>query len=272
VLAKNAAVEALSALADECTIDTAFRPQGMELDEYTCLRNTVTLGAWSTLCLVQEDIPSVQRCIELIERFEADGRLWFWGESAFSTLLAIVWLLERKKRSSLARALLLGFAEQLATHQQLDSVASVSGPYIGGDEVLKKWMEVNPSAPKKRRNPVQSYSLLPLTFLMIRRNMRKELEDLWPQLSRVPMTHFAPDKSWGYLEWHCDEGVERDQFFEQPQSWKQLAEMASSPKVERLPAVLRNDKQFGLMFFLAVPHRIAWSIIGGIDQFFSPRS
>jgi hypothetical protein len=266
-LAKDAAVEALSALAQECAADNAFAPKRMELDEYTCLRNTVALGAWSALCLINKTEASRERCVDLIEQFTAEGCFWFWGESAFPALLAMVLFLERENKVQSARQLLVGFAGQLATDQQPDSLTPMPDPYASADEVIKKAMEVRQGNQQKRRNPIQSYTLIPLTLLMVRRNMRTELDQLWPQLSRVRMTYFAPDKPWGYLEWHCDEGLERDQSFSQPQSWKDLAELAATPKVELLPEVLRTDWQFALMFLLTVPHRIAWSLIGNIDQF-----
>jgi hypothetical protein len=271
-LAKDAAVTALSALATECATDFAFMPRGMELDEYTCLRNTVAVGAWSAKCLINESETSRRRCVEQIECFATEGRLWFWGESAFPTLLAVVWLLEREGRLKLARELLLGFAAELAANQHPDTLNPMTDPYVSADDALKKAIEARTDPQKKRRNPVQSYTLLPLTLLMVRRNMRKELEELWPQLSLVTATFFGPDKSWGYLEWHCNEGHERDQTFAQPQSWKQLVELATTPAIERLPMTLRNDWQFGLMFLLAVPHRINWSIIGNVDQRVTARS
>lgn len=273
MLARDAAMDALSCLAAECATEKAFMPKGMELDEYTSLRNTIALGAWAALCIIKDAEPSRQLCVEVIEKFAADGCLWFWGESAFSSLLSIVWLLECEGRMETARSLLLGFAAKLATDQQPDSVTPLSNPYVSADEVLKKTIETRSSfQQKKRRNPVQSFTLLPLTLLMIRRDMRNELERLWPQLSQVTMTSFGPDKPWGYLEWHCDEGAERDQMFAQPQSWKQLVEFAAKPAIERLPESLRSDFQFELMFFVAYPHRINWSLIGNIDQFLSARA
>jgi hypothetical protein len=269
-LAKDAAIEALSCLASECATEKAFMPKGMELDEYTCLRNTVAVGAWAALCIIAGTESSRKRCIEVIEEFTSDGRLWFWGEGAFSGLLVIVWLLEQEKKTELARNLLLGFAIQLAANQQKDSITPLSNPYVNADEVLKKTIEARSSfQQKKRRNPVQSFTVLPLTFLMVRRNMRNELEQLWPHLSHVTLTHFDPDKPWGYLEWHCDEGAETDQMFAQPQSWKELVEFAAQPAIERLPEALRSDFQFSPMFLLAYPHRINWSIIGNIDGFSS---
>lgn len=269
-LSKGAAVEALSCLASECEAEKAFLPKGMELDEYTCLRNTVAIGAWAAFCVIAGTGPSRKRCIEVIEEFAKDGRLWFWGESSFSDLLVIVWLLEQEKRTELAKTLLLGYARELGANQTRDSLTPLSNPYVGADEVLKKAIETRSSTEqKKRRNSVQSFTLLQLVLLMVRRNMRKEIDELWLQLSQVTMTHFAPDKPWGYLEWHCVDGAERDQMFAQPQSWKELVEFAAQPPIERLPEELRSDFEFSPMFLLAYPHRINWSIIGNIDGFLS---
>jgi hypothetical protein len=68
-LAKNAATEALRALAEECLGENAFNPKGIELDDYTALRNTVSIGAWATLCLVNESEPTLTRCVQVIEPF-----------------------------------------------------------------------------------------------------------------------------------------------------------------------------------------------------------
>jgi hypothetical protein len=265
-LANEAAVRALAELGSECTDESSFMPKRTELDEYTCLRNTVALGAWATLCLIEKAESSRERCIALIEHFAGDGRFWFWGESALPNLLAMIWLLETDGKLELARDLLVGFAATLAADQQEDSASPMADPYVGPDDALKKALESRLKTCERRRTQLQSYALLPVVLLLVRRGLRNSLEPIWKDLSRVRMTFFGPDHPWGYLEWHCDEGAERDQVFAQPQGWKELVELADSPKVERLPEVLRTDWRFALMFLLAVPHRLAWSLIATIDR------
>jgi len=120
----------------------------------------------------------------------------------------------------------------------------------------------------KRPVATASYSLLPLVLLFVNRAYKSELERHWKAISRIVMTVFLPDEKAGYLEWHCAKGSEKDQAFQQPQSWRELVEFASSPRIDKLPEVLRSDRQFRLMFTLAFPHRQAWSILGSIDQDF----
>jgi len=272
-LAKEAAIEAIKALAAECQTETAFLPKQTELDEYTCLRNTVAIGAWAVSCLIStrtvSSASSRQAWLGIIEEFEEDGRLWFWGEGALPTLLAIVWLLESEGKRAMADNLLVGFAREIGINQQNDSTCPLPGPYVDADEALKAGVERMSklgNSEERRRTSVQSYALLPLVLIMVRRGLRKELEECWSELSRVQISCFAPQHSWGYLEWCCDEGTEHDQHFAQPQSWHQLLQLAETPAVNRLPAILRSDGEFGLMFLLAVPHRLAWSIIGTVDQ------
>ncbi len=275
-LAKEAAVAALGALAKECTEPKAFLPPRLELDEYTCLRNTTALGAWAAFCLLEEDHSSNSSlsdlCAAQCEKFIADDLLWFWGESAVPTLLSIVWLLEKKGKPETGRKLLLDFTDCLVTSQQPDSTEPLPDPYISGDGALKLALEDRIAQKEKRPMSVQSHALLPLVLLMVNRKLRKELEAIWSRLSRVRITFFAPAHPWGYLEWRCAEGTERDAMFNQPQSWADLVKSAKSPKVDLLPEALRTDMQFALMFLLAAPHRLAWSVIGSLDQQLSKAS
>ena len=119
-----------------------------------------------------------------------------------------------------------------------------------------------------RRTAIQSYSLFPLVLLLVRRDHRELLSKVWKQLSRITITVFEYESAAGYLEWTCEKGIERDFIFMQPQSYRELDDLASKPPTHKLPAVLRKDLRFRLMFLLAFPHRLAWSIVGSLDHEF----
>jgi hypothetical protein len=78
----------------------------------------------------------------------------------------------------------------------------------------------------------------------------------------------AFDSRAGYLEWECERGIERDFVFMQPKSYRELCDLAANPPIQKLPALLREDNRFRLMFLLAFPHRLPWSIIGSLDHDF----
>jgi hypothetical protein len=268
-LARDAAHEALGALAKECEDENVFKPTSLEWDEYTRVRNAVTMGAWAVWCLLHPDNrESARACISTLNTFIADGRLGFWGEGCLSFVCALAWLAEREGEVGHAKALLEGWLQAIVTHQQRHSTNPLPDPYTSAEDAILKIAESISDNEPRRPVATASYALLPLVLLLVNRRYKTELEKNWKAITRLVITVFLPDEKAGYLEWHCVNGSEKDQTFQQPQSWKELVEFASSPRVDKLPEVLRSDRQFRLMFALAFPHRHAWSILGSIDQDF----
>ena len=268
-LARDAAHEALGALATECRDENKFKPTSLEWDEYTRVRNAVTVGAWAAWCLLHpEDREGTRTCISMLGRFVRDGRLGFWGESCLPFVCAVCWLAEREGEVGEAKTLLLGWLQAIVSLQQRQSTNPLPDVYTSAEDALRRIAESLFDNEPKRPVATASYSLLPLVFLFVNRGYKSELESHWKAISRITITVFRPDDKAGYLEWYCANGSETDQSFNQPQSWKELVGMASSPPVDRLPDVLRLDLQFRLMFVLAFPHRQVWSILGSLDAAF----
>jgi hypothetical protein len=268
-LARDAAHEALSVLATECQGEDAFKPTNLEWDEYTRVRNAVAMGAWATWCLLHpENRESAGACISMSKRFIPDGRLGFWGEGCLSLVCALSWLAEREGECRQAKTLLEGWLQAIVAQQQRHSTTPLPDAYTSPDDALLKIAEMLSDKAPKRPVAVSSHSLLPLVLLFVNRGYRSALETNWKPISRVTVTVFKPDDKAGYLEWRCRNGSETDQSFNQPQSWKELVQLASSPTTEKLPDVLRSDWQYRLMFIMAFPHRQAWSIFGSLDAHF----
>jgi hypothetical protein len=267
ILARDAAEDALNALSKECRNQDTFKPTLFEWDEYTRLRNTVALGAWAARCLLTlEDQESGSACVEMMKSFLRDRRIVFWGESAFPFICSMAWLLEQREEIEQSEQLLVDWLLAIINKQQRESEEPLPDPYVSAEDVLKQMVEkmsdVGPSRPKA----IQSYCLFPLVLLLVRRDRRDLLSEVWKRLSRITMTVFEYDSPAGYLEWICETGIERDFVFMQPQSYRDLEDLAGKPPIHKLPSVLREDPRFRLMFFLAFPHRLAWSIVGSLDH------
>jgi hypothetical protein len=205
----------------------------------------------------------------MLKRFIRDGRLGFWGEGCLSLVCALAWLAEREGEVEQAKALLEGWLQAIVSQQQRQSTNPLPDAYTSPEGALLKIAESASDKEPKRPMATASHSLLPLVLLFVNRQYKGELEKRWKAISRIITTVFVPDEKAGYLEWHCAKGSEMDQAFMQPQSWKELEELASSPPIGKLPEVLRSDQQFRLIFTLAFPHRQAWSIFGSIDKDFA---
>jgi hypothetical protein len=272
-LARDAAHEALGVLASECRDENAFKPTGLEWDEYTRVRNAVTMGAWAAWCLLHpEDSASARACISVLGRFIRDGRLGFWGESCLPFVCALSWLAEREGEVGEAKKLLVGWLQAIVSQQQPHSTNPLPDAYTSAEDALRTIAESLSDNEPKRPIATSSYSLLAFVLLLVNRAYKSELETNWKAISRIMMTVFKPADRAGYLEWYCADGSETDQSFNRPQSWKELVEFSSSPTTEKLPDVLRSDQRFRLLFALAFPHRQAWSIIGSLDAEFREAS
>jgi hypothetical protein len=152
--------------------------------------------------------------------------------------------------------------------QQPESEDPLPDPYVSAEDVLKQMAEKVSDDGPSRRKAIQSYSLFPIVLLLVRRDYRDLLSEVWKRLSRITITVFEYDSPAGYLKWICEKGIERDFIFMQPQSYRELDDLASRPPTHKLPSALRQDLRFRLMFFLAFPHRLAWSIVGSLDHEF----
>jgi len=269
LLARDAAEEALGCLSAECSDEDSFKPARLEWDEYTRVRNTVALGAWAGWCLLnRQDSEVTEKCVSTLSRFLQADRLVFWGESAFATVCAITWLFETHGKTEACEKLLLTWLMAVIHKQQPESEDPLADPFESPEAVLSRMVDLLQQNGNRRKTAVQSYCLLPLVLMFVRRRRRDLLAKVWKKLSQVSICVFEYDSPAGYLEWRCEKGVERSFIFRQPQSYGELCELASSPAVQKLPLVLRTDSKFRLMFFLAFPHRLAWSIVGSLDQSF----
>ena len=269
-LARNGALTALKALRNEAHEEDAFRVYQREVDDYTRVRNTITIAGVACAHLIDQfegaDFdPSPT--LDIIADFIKRGRFFFWGERAFSSFLMIIWLLDTVGLSEQANALLITLIQSISQKNHPESELPYDDPYVTEDESIIRLLGPDDSKDNRsNRRSVQSYSLLPMVFLAARRNLRSELEALWSRISYVRLTRFRADATIDLLSWYCDRGREEDVGFDQPQSWQVLREAALRDDSDRLPAALREDPAFALMFALAYPHRILLSLIKFLDE------
>jgi hypothetical protein len=270
VLARNAAFAALSALTCEVIKENALHGEGLELDDYTKVRNTTALAAaaCSILCaeILDTKIDGMEKVIPLIQNLAAKQRFHFWGEGALSQYAMLIWALDRASDKATSRPLLADALKLVVARNQPESEDPLADPYQTPDDCLMKQLsEVDES---RRKEAVESYALYPLVLLGARRQMRQEIESIWHQLCRVRLTWFRGETPADALQWHCERGREITTQFEHPQSWRALEEIARRQDRDRLPPVLWEDMAFSLMFLLTFQHRMLASLFKHIDDGF----
>jgi hypothetical protein len=272
--ARDAALVALDELAREVLAEDAFKVHDRELDDLTRTRNTTALAAAVSWQLIKsmdtKEVPQAERISELAIRFVQDGRLYFWGEGAFSQFLMLVWFLERNGNALIAQSLMLGILKGVAERNQPFAENPFLDPYESPDECLAKLFKNGDSNQPDRRTSVESYCLLALIVMAVRRGLREQLSAIWKPISYVHMTVFRPESPNDGLLWRCGKGKEHNQMFAQPYRWKDLQDLAFQDDTERVPRALQDDLPFSLLYLLVYQHRILVSLMKRLDDSLSP--
>jgi len=274
---KRAALAALESLSNETLKTNALRPCGVELDDYTRVRNTIAasaVAAWQLLSLRSEGSSSSQNAASaLITALESAQRLLYWGESASPHFLCIIWFLEQTGQAKLAGEILLHLVGALAHHNNKLSEDPLDGPEVSADEVLTNLFQIaqEKKAIPKGRKAVASWTIESLIHLAARRGFRQELADLWTPITRVDMASFRMKRASHLFLWDGAEGEQATRLAGKPQSWAELQANAMRSDLNELPVTLQEDPDFALMFALAYPHRNNVALVKALDDWFDTK-
>lgn len=267
-LAKEAAKERLVALSTECLTPKAFAPQETEFDDYTRTRNLILASVLAATDLLGlgariEDKEEAKRRLEMLL---ADGRLFAWGESAVPHLLAIQWYAEKQAMPLDALPSLKSVISTICERNHIRSEDECfPPPMVSPDEVLADLFSTDAPKEPNRRCP-GTWSLEALIDFLARRNHRDFLTGVWREISHLDLVSFQPRSAIDGLLWQSSEGHEAVRKPAMEQSWSVLVEGAREDRSEALPEILREDREFALMFLLAYPHRLSRGLIGFLDQ------
>lgn len=266
LLAREAAENALSALAKEAADENSFRAGAMEFDDYTRVRNTTVMAAVAGAELIaglRDEKHSAPAVVARIKSFSGRGRFLYWGEGAMSQHLVLFWLLKREGEGAAALSFLLEIIRLVVNRQQRNSTDPLPNPYLSPDECLTEmFSEIHE---RLMKDAVESGNLYPLIMLCARHNLRDELEALWPKITNVSMSWLFVENPVDVLQWNSDGGTEHTQQFGE-QSWVDLLAAANSENPDRLPHILWTDYSFAVMFILVFRHRMLASLIKRLDD------
>jgi hypothetical protein len=272
-LAVDAGKEALDQLCEETLTPDALYPHGFELDELTRSRCTICSGALATKVLIakRDNAPwkHESKCRDLIEDLFARSRLFLWGESAVPFFLAQLWARDKLRGDQSADTVLFAVLAGVATVNSRLRGPKLPSPYESADDANAKAlrrlfegehaMELQSSA---------SYTLESLVTLMARRLWRNTLAPFWSRITKIDLIRLVPDRPRDLLlwSWGHERGRNQSRRFPSPQSWADLLCNARMDESKVLPAVLRENFDFAMLFVLCFPHRLTRAFVKHIDD------
>jgi hypothetical protein len=107
----------------------------------------------------------------------------------------------------------------------------------------------------------------PIVLLFARRLWRNTLAGMWSQITKVDIIRLVPDSSYDLLMWRWgnSRGRNQNRKFSVRQSWETLLAESRRNEDETLPAILKSDVDFALLFMLCFPHRLTTGLAKYLD-------
>jgi hypothetical protein len=225
-------------------------------------RATIILGAAAAGEIVRlwRDAKAVVRA-EVVALIEKHSKyLWYWGDAAMPSFLAIAKVLECAGKRADGERLALGILDGILTRNSRDGDDSGALPssYYTAEDVL---MDAVGVAELDKRIPRteflgQSWGLGMVVHWLVRRDKRAELTDRWARITRIRVKSFEPDGPREFWRFRAEKGVNRYGFFRAAESWARLRKEARDLPESRFVWPLWGARV--LLYCLAAPFR--WSV------------
>ncbi|MCL4430100.1 MAG: hypothetical protein M1167_05040, partial [Chloroflexi bacterium] len=238
-------------------------------------RFVIVLGWLSSFELYQKQKNSSyvldKQVYERIAKLDKENVLWYWGESATPFLIAMSLFVREYGDKSLSNKIVADLIALLADENtaEKNNVFPIpfADPYHSSEEILGSVYGVTEVDFNSFLG--SSYHIGALVDIMVRRNERKFLDNYWKHISGLRKCEFIPSPAWKLFIWQCDDGEQKEVFYERPQSWTKLVKDAMDNDNSGLPRVLTNNP-FSYYFLLCFPHRLGQKTTKLIDrEFFS---
>ncbi|MDR2708270.1 MAG: hypothetical protein LBB87_05970 [Nitrososphaerota archaeon] len=231
-------------------------------------RLTMVIGWLSALELYykQNDNTHVldERIIQQIKTYR--DSLWYWGESATGYFLMMSRLLDKSGDSQLSKHILIELIAKICVENQSDDGQGFPNPYYTVEQIMGVAYGLKEQALVSESFSLQSYHLEAIVDMLVRRNNRKELEELWKIISKILLlSEFKPSSKWIFLFWRTKKGEQVQRSYKNPQSWKELCDQVLDYSLPDLPNTLKKSS-FSYFFLLVYPHRITRQSVKLIDR------
>jgi hypothetical protein len=234
-------------------------------------RYTLLCGLMSVLWFfperTSEDTERKRAIAEWLDR--RHDYLYLWGEAAIPCLIALQFF----RRSICSRQNydqeLVEIFQAVVSLNQAGSEHALADPYYSFEEVGRVLYGLNPtdasSALKEDTFAGSSYSAELLLHLMVRYNLKKACQDMWPNFNRLCHKRFVPSEAWLYGVYKCNKGVEETRQYPPQYTWEKLVEEANIDKCEYIPEHLAALPHLLLLWVIIAPHRLTTEVVKILD-------
>ena len=231
-------------------------------------RMTIVLGWLSAFELFQKRID---------RKYELDAHIYdyikeyypsktcFWGESATPLFILMSLFLSEYGDEGLSNSIISDLLLEITTENNIREGKGIPDPYHAPKEVIGSIFGMQEFEIERESFLGSSYHLSTLVDILVRKNKRNILDELWSGISYFDNFEFVPETNWHIFLWRNKTGEVISEFYKSPQSWNELNDNAFSKEL-KLPKILKTNPEFLYYFLLTYPHRLSKDSIKLIDK------
>ena len=224
-------------------------------------------------------IYALWRCRDEIDKDEIDDflrefckekqqKLELWGEAAIPQFLAFFWYFQKIDATQKPVALLHRLISTICELNHPRGQAPLASPYYEAEELLPHLFAPIlglPEEPLEDTFTCKSQALEGLVHLFVRRNWKRRMKRLWPDVTRLAFVSFEPENLWDFYRWRNKEGTVKIVFPKHKKEWEKLKALSFESNGSCIPRIIKNDPILLLLFLCVYPHRMNAEIMRWLD-------
>src|SRR3990167_8021606 len=193
------------------------------------------------------------------------SNLYLWGEASIPQILAYYWYLRKIDSTKLPDSIIGDLISRICTLNHPRKGVGLANPYYEFTDILSYNYNLaeQPLEDTFRGN---SYMLEGLVHLLVRRNWKQKMKLLWPDVTRLSISTYLPDKKWHFYRWKNErKGILKTQLPKHRQHWDDLKALAYESKGSCIPRTIKNYPVLAILLIIVYPHRMNSEVIRWLD-------
>lgn len=182
-------------------------------------------------------------------------KMQLYGEAAIPKFLAFYWFYRKIDGSMRPDFILRDMINAICqANGSSNEDTFLANPYYEAEEILPHLLGIA-SEPLDDYFKGNSYMLEALVHLFVRKNWKQAMKMLWPEITKISTTEFAPKRRWEYCKWRNTEGEIKTNYPKMTQDWSELKELSIESSGGNVPNIYKKYPHLFLLFLCVFPHR-----------------
>jgi|WetSurMetagenome_2_1015567.scaffolds.fasta_scaffold36484_2 hypothetical protein len=220
-------------------------------------RITIVLGWLAAFELfMKKTNPSYTFDTRIIDRIKNyyGSKTWFWGESATPLFIMMSKLAVETGEKTLSNKIVCDLLIDILFKNGFVNENALPPPYFSVTQCVNHVYGHPDERIELSQFSGESYHLAVLIDILVRRNRRDLVSELWKSITGLSNAEVKPTYPYEIFKWHCKEGKLAGFFFKNPQSWNELQKNARD--LDNLVVANQLKNPFCYYFLICYPHRL----------------